>query len=83
MVGAGVSRRQTRRFNEQQQEDAEIQQSAYEPGLSDAQPAPPPPAPAGGPDDTIDQLQKLGQLRDQGVLTEAEFEAQKAKVLAG
>jgi hypothetical protein len=31
----------------------------------------------------IEQLQKLGQLRDSGVLTDAEFEAQKAKLLAG
>lgn len=29
-----------------------------------------------------DELLKLGQLRDQGVLTDVEFEAQKAKVLA-
>ncbi|MFC6343563.1 SHOCT domain-containing protein [Nocardioides hankookensis] len=31
----------------------------------------------------IETLQKLGALRDQGILTEAEFEAQKAKALAG
>jgi hypothetical protein len=31
----------------------------------------------------LDQLQKLGELRDAGVLTEAEFAAQKAKILAG
>jgi hypothetical protein len=39
---------------------------------------PPPPAPAVDP---IEQLTKLGQLRDSGVLTEAEFAAQKAKIL--
>lgn len=38
--------------------------------------------PAVGPT-TIDQLKELGALRDQGILTAAEFEAQKAKVLAG
>jgi hypothetical protein len=32
-------------------------------------------------DSVIEQLGKLGQLRDAGVLTEAEFEAQKAKLL--
>ena len=50
------------------------------------QPAPPPPAPAAGAGDTdalIEQLTKLGQLRDAGVLTDAEFEAQKAKLIAG
>jgi hypothetical protein len=31
---------------------------------------------------TADELLKLGQLRDQGVLSSEEFEAQKAKVLA-
>jgi hypothetical protein len=42
------------------------------------------PAPAGGiSDSSIEQLQKLGQLHDQGVLTDAEFEVQKQKVLQG
>lgn len=55
-----------------------------------AQPAPaapaPTPAPAplpsqGDPAVLIEQLTKLGQLRDAGVLTEAEFEAQKQRIL--
>ena len=38
---------------------------------------------AGSPgDDTASQLSKLADLKNQGVLTEAEFEAQKAKILA-
>lgn len=41
-------------------------------------PAPPQPAP---PTDVMDQLRKLGELRDAGVLTEAEFEAKKADLL--
>lgn len=42
-------------------------------------------APAGAATggDLLDQLAKLGQLRDAGVLTEEEFAAQKAKLLAG
>lgn len=40
-----------------------------------------PPAPQGG--DLIEQLERLGQLRAAGVLTDAEFEAQKARILAG
>lgn len=32
-------------------------------------------------DEKIAQLQKLGQLRDSGILTDAEFEAEKHKVL--
>jgi hypothetical protein len=40
------------------------------------------PAPAGGGGgDTIAQLKELGELRDSGVLTDEEFEAQKAKLL--
>ena len=42
----------------------------------------PAPAPAGGAD-TLDQLKELGELKASGVLTDAEFEAQKAKILAG
>jgi hypothetical protein len=44
--------------------------------------AAPPPA-ASGTTDVIAQLERLGQLRDAGVLTEAEFAAQKAKLLNG
>jgi Short C-terminal domain len=33
--------------------------------------------------DPLEQLKQLGELKAQGVLTEAEFEAQKAKILAG
>lgn len=38
------------------------------------------PAPAGS--SVLDQLAQLGQLRDTGVLTETEFEAQKQRILA-
>jgi hypothetical protein len=41
----------------------------------------PAPAPAAPAPDPIAQLKQLGELRDSGVLTEAEFEAQKAKIL--
>ena len=37
---------------------------------------------AAGSGNTADQLAKLADLRDRGVITPAEFEAQKAKVLA-
>ena len=41
-------------------------------------PAPPPP-PAAPQVDMVEQLRKLGELRDAGILTEEEFAAQKAK----
>jgi hypothetical protein len=40
-----------------------------------------PPAAGGMTDELIDQLGKLGQLHEQGVLTDDEFEAQKQKLL--
>jgi hypothetical protein len=48
------------------------------------QQAPPAAAPApagGGTSDMLEQLEKLGELRKQGVLTDAEFDAQKQKLL--
>ena len=43
-----------------------------------------PPAPAAEPaPDPLEQLKQLGELKASGVLTDAEFEAQKAKILAG
>jgi hypothetical protein len=42
------------------------------------------PAPMAAPAaDPLEQLKELGELKASGVLTEAEFEAQKAKILAG
>jgi Short C-terminal domain len=51
-----------------------------------AAPVPPPPAstaaaPAAGTDDRLVQLSKLGDLKNAGVLTEAEFEQEKARIL--
>ena len=50
----------------------------------ESQQAPPAAAPApagGGTSDMLEQLEKLGELRKQGVLTDAEFDAQKQKLL--
>ena len=43
--------------------------------------AAPAPAPAAAAPDPIEQLTQLAALKDSGALTEAEFEAQKAKIL--
>ena len=75
-VSNRVSRRQANRWN--QQEEAQYYEQQQQMAA-----AAPPPAPAGGGDDMLEQLEKLGQLKAQGVLTDAEFEAQKAKILAG
>ena len=70
-VSNNVSRRQANKWAEQ---DAATQQ--YEEPMQAAPAAPP-------QEDKLEQLQKLGELKTSGVLTEAEFEAQKAKILAG
>lgn len=41
------------------------------------------PAGAAKADDSLDQLKKLGELRDSGVLTDEEFEAKKSEILGG
>lgn len=77
-VSNRVSRRQANRWSAQQEPAPPPQQQEPPPPAY----APPPP-PADDAPDMLDQLQKLGELRDAGVLTEAEFAAQKAKILAG
>jgi membrane protease subunit (stomatin/prohibitin family) len=42
----------------------------------------PAPAPAAAAPDTVAQLTQLAALKDSGALTEAEFEAEKAKLLS-
>jgi Short C-terminal domain len=42
-----------------------------------------PPASGGLGDDGIEKLKQLAQLHEQGVLTDAEFEVQKQKILQG
>ena len=44
-------------------------------------PAPAPAPASSGTDDMLHQLRQLAQLKDQGILTEAEFTAQKARIL--
>ncbi|MEU9135705.1 SHOCT domain-containing protein [Streptomyces sp. NPDC048404] len=70
-VSNRVSRRQQGRWAQQ-----ETQQQYQE-----QPPPPPPPAPADEMTSKIDQLKQLGDLKAQGVLTEAEFDAQKARIL--
>jgi|SRR5215207_11518553 hypothetical protein len=86
-VSNRVSRRQGNRWAAKEDEQAAQEEQAAKAQAYDqqqyAQPAyaPPPAAPA--QDDMLTQLQKLGELKAAGVLTEEEFAAQKAKILAG
>src|SRR5688572_29271734 len=90
-VSNRVSRRQANRWA--QDDQAAYAQPQYaEPQYAEPQyaqpqyapappPAPPAAAPAGG-NDMFEQLRQLGELRDQGILTDEEFAAQKARILA-
>ncbi|MFH8389312.1 SHOCT domain-containing protein [Streptomyces sp. NPDC018036] len=73
-VSNRVSRRQQGRWAQQEAQ----QQYQYQ---EQQAPPPPPAAPADDMTSKIDQLKQLGDLKAQGVLTEAEFEAQKARIL--
>jgi hypothetical protein len=81
MVGGAAyyagKRRQDTVYREDEQEarlqDLEARQSMATPAA--------PSGPAG--DEAIEQLKQLAQLRDSGVLTDAEFEIQKQKILQG
>jgi hypothetical protein len=88
-VSNRVSRRQAGRWaaKEEQQEPEPQQQYAAPPPQYAAPPqyAPPqyaPPPPASDPmQDKLDQLKQLGDLKDQGVLSDEEFQQQKARIL--
>jgi hypothetical protein len=77
-VSNRVSRRQANRWAAQEPAPAP-QYQQYE---RQYQPPPPPPPQEPGADDVIAQLEKLGDLRANGVLTDAEFEQQNARLLA-
>ena len=61
---------------------AQQAQQAMAPAAAPAYVAPAPAAPAGGAD-IAGQLQQLATLKAQGILSDAEFEAAKAKILGG
>jgi hypothetical protein len=56
-------------------------QAAAQAQQQEAPAAAPAPEPAAAGPDPIEQLTKLAALKDSGALTEAEFEAEKAKIL--
>lgn len=65
-VSNRVSRRQANRWAAQEQEQYQQQEPAPQ---------------SNGGDDTVAQLQQLAQLKDQGILTQEEFDAKKKQIL--
>jgi hypothetical protein len=88
-VSGRVQRRQAEKYADRDAAVAAQRTQSYQEQMQAAAPpqaAPAPaaaaPAPAALPtSDLVSQLKSLAELRDQGILTEAEFAAQKAKLL--
>lgn len=76
-VAGRVQRRQAERFADRDAEIEAQREQAYQ------QHAPAPaPAPAASDDDPVAKLQQLGAMKTQGLLTDEEFAAAKAKLLS-
>ncbi len=84
-VAGRVNRKQQQKWAAQDQQTAQAQ--AYEqqqyapPPQQQYAPPPEPAAPAAPAVDPIEQLTKLAELHEKGILTDAEFAVQKAKIL--
>ena len=79
-VSNRVSRRQAQRWSQQGGGGYVPRRMAYAAPPPQQEYAPAPAAPP--PPDPIEQLKQLGALHEQGILTDEEFAAQKAKLLA-
>jgi putative oligomerization/nucleic acid binding protein len=86
-TGKHMQRREQHEYDQDQQ--LAQQQGGYEQAPPPMEAAPPPPAPMPAPPpaaparDPIAQLKDLKELLDAGVLTQAEFDTQKQKILQG
>jgi hypothetical protein len=94
-VSGRVQRRQAEKYADRDAQIVASRTDAYNQQMAQQQAPPPQPVPAAagyaataapigpssGEGDMIAQLKELAELRDQGILTEEEFAAQKAKLL--
>jgi hypothetical protein len=82
-VAGRVQRHQARKFADSDAQIAADRERAYEEQMApQAQYPQAAPAPAAAPQpDVIEQLKQLAELKNQGILTDEEFAAQKARVL--
>ena len=84
-VSGRVQRRQAERYATRDANIYAEREAAYH--QVEAQQAPPAPAPApapaaaGGTDDVLDKLERLGKLHEQGVLTDEEFATEKSRII--
>jgi hypothetical protein len=81
-VSGRVARRQAEKFADRDAQIAATRGAGYAQGWESQQaPAAPPPQAAPAEDPMIAKLKELAALHEQGVLTDDEFAAQKAKLL--
>src|SRR5437868_578560 len=91
MAGKKIEQgREADAYRDQQLEDLQMQNAQLQQAQmqqAQMQQAPPPPPPAAAPaapgisSNTIEQLKQLGELHEQGILTDEEFAAQKQALL--
>ncbi|MBB5082006.1 SHOCT domain-containing protein [Nonomuraea endophytica] len=85
-VSGGIQRRQARRMEEQEAAAAAQQQSMVDRATAQAQAdraaQAQPQAPSTDPAERMRLLRELGQMKADGLLTEEEFAAEKARILA-
>jgi hypothetical protein len=79
-VSGRVQRRQAERFASRDANIYAQRDQAYQEQTAHDQ-LPPPPLPQAPQEDIYTQLQKLGDLKASGILTEEEFQTQKARIL--
>ena len=83
-VSGRVQRRQAEKYASRDAQIYADREQAYEQQVAPQQAPPPPPAPvaaAPAEETPADQIARLGELKAQGLLTDEEFAAAKAKVL--
>jgi len=84
MVGKRNANRQAEQAQYEQDQDdriSNLEAQQQQPSYQQAPPAPAPPPPAAAPSPMIDQLNQLATLHQQGILSDDEFAAAKAKLL--
>ena len=82
-VSGRVQRRQAEKYASRDAQIYADRNAAYQQDVQQQAPPPPPPAPApaSAEETPADQIACLGELKAQGLLTDEEFAAAKAKVL--
>jgi hypothetical protein len=80
---SGANRAAQEQTQDEQIAELQAQQAAAPQPVAPSQPAPPPPAAPAEmtSDDRLRQLRELGELKSSGVLTDEEFQREKARLL--